>query len=301
MPISPLSTNRASAGSPISVTTAAPVPTAQSADRKAGAQRHLDCRCHRSEARSILLIFRASRARTRTGGAQMVRVCDGSVLPSATKPAYTCCAASADRRTRSGTSPTRPSQCVTRHRRLHDTHKSWWECDTGIAFLVSGLPDWRTRRMTQIYDLSDPAKPVSSATSACRASSRARRVPVPTELHGAISTGPKGNRFYFGYGTDNSGIVQIVDREKLLKGPTEPTEANLARPRGGRASKLPTGKAPTRRSRCSDAGRRVRPTTRTAQDARHRHDRRRVDPERVPRDPADGAVRRHHDREAGRW
>src|SRR5207249_5973722 len=42
---------------------------------------------------------------------------------------------------------------------LRDTHKSWWECDTGIAFLVSGLPDWRTRRMTQIYDLSDPSEP----------------------------------------------------------------------------------------------------------------------------------------------
>jgi hypothetical protein len=50
---------------------------------------------------------------------------------------------------------------------------------------------------------------------------------VPTELNGAISTGPKGNRVYFGYGTGGNGIVQIVDREKLLKGGKEPTEANL--------------------------------------------------------------------------
>ena len=49
---------------------------------------------------------------------------------------------------------------VTRIGGLKDTHKSWWECDTGIAFLVSGAPDWRTRRMTQVYDLSDPAHPV---------------------------------------------------------------------------------------------------------------------------------------------
>ena len=41
-----------------------------------------------------------------------------------------------------------------------DTHKNWWECDTGIAYLVSGIPGWRVRRMTQVYDLSDPAKPV---------------------------------------------------------------------------------------------------------------------------------------------
>ena len=39
--------------------------------------------------------------------------------------------------------------------------------------------------------------------------------------------GPKGNRVYFGYGTGASGIVQIVDRQKLLTGPKEPTEANL--------------------------------------------------------------------------
>ena len=23
---------------------------------------------------------------------------------------------------------------------LKDTHKNWWECDTGIAYLVSGAP-----------------------------------------------------------------------------------------------------------------------------------------------------------------
>lgn len=30
------------------------------------------------------------------------------------------------------------------------------------AFLVSGAPDWRTTRMTQVYDLSDPAKPAKT-------------------------------------------------------------------------------------------------------------------------------------------
>ena len=38
-----------------------------------------------------------------------------------------------------------------------DTHKSWWECDTGIAFLVSGVPGWRAKRMLEVYDLTDPA------------------------------------------------------------------------------------------------------------------------------------------------
>ena len=42
---------------------------------------------------------------------------------------------------------------------LRDTHKSWWECDTGIAYLVGGVVGWRTPRMAMIYDLSDPANP----------------------------------------------------------------------------------------------------------------------------------------------
>ncbi len=43
---------------------------------------------------------------------------------------------------------------------LKDTHKNFWECDTGIAFLVSGVKTWRIRRMTEVFDLSDPTKPV---------------------------------------------------------------------------------------------------------------------------------------------
>jgi hypothetical protein len=35
---------------------------------------------------------------------------------------------------------------------------------------------------------------------------------------------------YFGYGTGRYGVVQIVDRKKLLEGPKEPTEANLRYP-----------------------------------------------------------------------
>src|SRR5262249_1002295 len=108
-----------------------------------------------------------------------------------------------------------------------DTHKSFWECETGIAFLVSGLQDWRTRRMTQIFDLGDPSEPKLIRNYGLPGQQPGATGPVPTELHGAISTGAKGNRIYFGYGTGGNGIIQIVDREKLLKGPTEPTDANL--------------------------------------------------------------------------
>ena len=56
--------------------------------------------------------------------------------------------------------------------------------------------------MTQIYDLvAIPRSRCSSAISVCRASSRAPRARRRPTLHGPISTGPKGNRVYFGYGT----------------------------------------------------------------------------------------------------
>jgi hypothetical protein len=63
--------------------------------------------------------------------------------------------------------------------------------------------------------------------------------PVPEELHGPISTGPKGNRVYFGYGTNKNGVIQIVDRNKLLNGPKEPTDENLLYPQVGRLDLAP--------------------------------------------------------------
>jgi hypothetical protein len=128
---------------------------------------------------------------------------------------------------------------------LKDTHKSWWECDTGIAYLVSGAPDWRTRRMTQVYDLSDPAHPVKIRDFGLAGQEPGSTGAVPTELHGPISTGPAGNRVYFAYGTNKGGILQIVDREKLLKGPKEPTPENLRYPEVGRLDMLPINGAHT--------------------------------------------------------
>jgi len=68
---------------------------------------------------------------------------------------------------------------------------------------------------------------------------------VPTELHGPISTGPEGNRVYFGYGTNKGGVLQIVDREKLLNGPKEPTPENLRYPVVGRLDMVPFNGAHT--------------------------------------------------------
>ena len=133
----------------------------QSADRQGRRQRHLDRRRHRSREPEISRAHSRARRANEAGGAQMVRVCDGKDAAQGRSQRSTCCAPSATRRTRSGTSPIPRSRLlITRIGGLKDTHKNWWECDTGIAYLVSGAPDWRTRRMTQVYDLSDPANPV---------------------------------------------------------------------------------------------------------------------------------------------
>ena len=137
------------------------------------------------------------------GGAQMVRVCNGSDLPRADKSKVYLLRSFGN----SGheiwdvTDPAKPSRLTVVVSGLSNTHKSWWECDTGIAYVVSGDPDWRTRRMTKIYDLSDPAKPVFIRDFGLPGQQPGATGPVPTELHGPISLGPKGNRVYFGYGT----------------------------------------------------------------------------------------------------
>ncbi len=81
--------------------------------------------------------------------------------------------------------------------------------------------------MTQVFDLSDPAKPVHIRDFGLIGQEPGSTGPVPTDLHGPISL---GNRVYFGYGTAANGITQIVDREKLLSGDPTPTPAHLAFP-----------------------------------------------------------------------
>ena len=82
-----------------------------------------------------------------------------------------------------------------------------------------------------------------------------------------ISTGPQGNRIYFGYGTNKGGVLQIVDREKLLKGPKEPTPENLRYPVVGELDMLPLNGAHTvvpDAARCRSPN---SPRTRTARRA----------------------------------
>jgi hypothetical protein len=180
------------------------------------------------------------------GGAQMVRACEGKDLPKGT-PGKTYLL-----RTNGNlaheiwdvTDPDNPTFVVTVVTGLNGTHKNWWECDTGIAYLVSdGRPfGWRSNRMTKIYDLSDPAHPRFVRDFGLPGQEPGSSGPVPEGVHGPIRL---GNRVYFAYGTSAEGVLQIVDRDKLLRGdpntsnPLAPTPANLLYPQVGRLDLSP--------------------------------------------------------------
>jgi hypothetical protein len=166
------------------------------------------------------------------GGAQMVRICDGKTLPKGDPNAVYMLRVFGNKghEVWNVADPAKPKKIGTISTNLVNTHKNFWECDTGIAYLVSGLKEWRTRRHTEIYDLSDPSKPVHIRNFGLVGQQPGASGTVPTDLHGMISTGAKDNRVIFAYGTNRGGIVQIVDREKLLKGPKEPTPDNLRMP-----------------------------------------------------------------------
>src|SRR5262249_10239092 len=122
-------------------------------------------------------------------------------------------------------------------------------CNTGIAYLTSGPFDWKPAKGDErfdifdhmlVYDLSDPAKPVFLRNFGLPGQQPGSSHPMPpVGLHTVLSTGPKGNRVYLAFGNAENGIMEIVDREKLLNGPKEPTDENLQYPMIVRADMPP--------------------------------------------------------------
>src|SRR5258708_29707564 len=189
------------------------------------------------------------------GGAQMVRVCDGNTLPIHDTKVYMLRSYSNSAheiwdvtdpgspvgvRTVAGHNPVIGAQTGQPGGALAGTHKSWWECDTGIAYIVGRRGNdtasgWKPGNHMLIFDLSDPANPVFLRDWALDGQQPGGVLPphftaVPS-IHGPISTGPNLptnpiagtgatlDRVYFAYGTGSNGVMQIVDRTKLLPPP----------------------------------------------------------------------------------
>jgi hypothetical protein len=144
-------------------------------------------------------------------------------------------------------------------RNLRNTHKPWWECKTGIAYLPGSrgdpAPRWRRGQSLMIFDWSTPSAPVYLRTHGLPGGQPSGTGPVPPSLHGPIGTfehpqrlealaraaGPDdvvGNRLYLAYGVGDDGVLQVLDRKKLLPppfgtfvgNPDDPTNAELEAP-----------------------------------------------------------------------
>lgn len=112
------------------------------------------------------------------------------------------------------------------------THKNWWECSTGIAYLTSGVAGWNARVLS-IFDLNDPANPVfirnyiglpGAQPGGDPDGRRMTSIHEPLYLDGKV---------YMAYGTRSDGILQILDNDELLNGvfdPLMPTEEELLAP-----------------------------------------------------------------------
>jgi len=166
-----------------------------------------------------------------TGGSQMTRVCAGAELPRGDRSKTYLLRTFGDTRQEiwDVSAPERP-QLVSQFGQFRSTHKNEWECASGIAYIPGSHDAYRASRVTHVYDLSDPAKPVFLRAFGLPDQLKDAKGYLPGQIHGPLSAWPDRQRVYFGYGTDARGVAQIVDRERLLGGQPAPTADNLVAP-----------------------------------------------------------------------
>src|SRR5438128_1069067 len=195
------------------------------------------------------------------GQAQMARMCLGSDLPKGV-PGRVYLLRNIQGSSASGyeawdvTNVSTPT-LVGAMRGIRNTHKLWWECKSGIAYMpgsrdvpASTGQRWRQGQSMVIADWSDPAHPRYIRTFGLVGGQPDGTGPVPPSLHGPISAfeHPKaaqalarapdviGNRIYAAYSAGDDGVLQILDRKKLLTStadPDRPTDADLLAPVAG--------------------------------------------------------------------
>jgi hypothetical protein len=127
-------------------------------------------------------------------------------------------------------------------RGIRSTHKLWWECKSGIAYmpgskdsvLVPGTPLWRQSQAMLVYDWKDPLnEPKYIRTFGLPGGQPGATGAIPNSLHGPISAFEHpdaanrlargataddiiGNRIYAAWGVGDDGVMTIIDRKKLL-------------------------------------------------------------------------------------
>ena len=195
------------------------------------------------------------------GGARMVKLCDGNDLPHGLR-GHTYMLrenGAVSHEVWDTTDPANPTLVSTPVSGLDVTHRNWWDCKTGIAYIVGGATKktdasydgWNNasspNQHLKIYDLSDPANPKyimdfgypgqnPGSTFVMPGTTNV----VPPGVHGPIVAttlnGQPVNRLYMPYGVGSNGIIQINDLTKVLPppygtgvyaNPARPTDAEL--------------------------------------------------------------------------
>jgi hypothetical protein len=119
------------------------------------------------------------------------------------------------------------------------THKNWWDCETGVAYVTSSITGWKKWRNLQAFDLSRPEEPRhirDFSLVGTEPTSPVANVDVPGGYSGIHQPTILGDRIYLAYGMDSDGVVQILDRDKFLNGdpnsdqPFAPTPENFLYP-----------------------------------------------------------------------
>lgn len=174
-----------------------------------------------------------------TGSASHLAVCGGNTLPNAQKNHWYMVRhdGTTNQEVWDVTNPEKPSRITVILSGLNNTHHDWWECDTGIAYLIaqSASDGWKSDLHFYIFDLSNPAQPkfirqfglpgdqpTSTATVSCSVAPSddcfESTANPPPGTHQIYSAGTARNRVYVGYSPGNNGVFQILDRNKLLTG-----------------------------------------------------------------------------------
>jgi hypothetical protein len=200
------------------------------------------------------------------GGATHLAVCGGDRLPHGEKGHWYLLRhdGNTNQEVWDVTDPAAPKRIAVVISGLSGTHHDWWECDTGIAYTISQTPSdgWHetgSKQHVYIYDLGDPAKPVfirqfglvgqqpdadlangKSCMNAPGPACYEGIIGPPGGVHQIYSAGTKVGRVYLAYGVDKDGVIQVVDRDRLLNGckaagaspncATSPTQADLLYP-----------------------------------------------------------------------
>jgi len=119
------------------------------------------------------------------------------------------------------------------------THKNWWDCETGVAYVTSSITGWKKWRNLQAFDLSRPEEPVHIRDFSLVGTEPTSTIPAvdaPGGYSGLHQPTILGNRIYLAYGMDSDGVIQILDRDKFLNGdpnaedPFAPTPENFLYP-----------------------------------------------------------------------